>query len=600
MAVAPSSSADGVVWDLSALYTGLDDPGIGRDHAAAETRAEAFATRYRGRIAELAAAGLCEALQELQDIYELMDAPVIFAHLQHAAHSDDPAAGRLLNTTQARSTEIRRHLIFFDLEWVHVDDDGAAELMADPRLADFAYLLERERRTKPHRLAEGEEQVMDEKANTGVRSWSRLFDEITSRITCEVEVDGERRTLTEAETLALLYSPKRSTRRSAAAGLTAALAAQQHPLTYVFNVCLQDHSIDDRLRHYATPIASRNLANEIQPAAVEALVAACEAGFGIVQRYYRLKRRLLGLDELFDYDRYAPIKSDDTGYSWGRCREIVIDSYAAFSETLGGIAVRAFDERWIDAELRLGKRGGAFSAGSTTQTHPYVLCNYTDRIRDVMTVAHELGHAAHQYLSRGVGYLQSHTPLTTAETASVFGEMLVFRRLLAAQTSDEARLSLLASKIEDSFATVFRQIVMHRFEEAAHAARRDEGELPAERLSELWIEANAPMHGDAVTLTDDYRTWWSYIPHFVHSPFYVYAYAFGELLVLALLQVYDARGDAFAPAYTEMLSRGGSVSPEELVRPVGIDLNDPAFWSGGVAILNDMVAQAEALASKLA
>ena len=217
-----------------------------------------------------------------------------------------------------------------------------------------------------------------------------------------------------------------------------------------------------------------------------------------------------------------------------------------------------------------------------------------------MTVAHELGHAAHQFLSRGVGYLQSHTPLTTAETASVFGEMLVFRRLLEAQPSDAARLSLLASKIEDSFATVFRQIVMHRFEESAHAARRTEGELPAERLSELWIEANAPMHGDAVTLTDDYRSWWSYIPHFVHSPFYVYAYAFGELLVLALLQVYDARGADFAPAYTELLSRGGSVSPEELVRPVGIDLNDPSFWSGGVAILGDMVSQAEALASGVA
>ncbi|MCY3913452.1 MAG: M3 family oligoendopeptidase [Chloroflexi bacterium] len=598
MTVAPSSSADGVVWDLSALYAGLDDPRIERDHEAADTRAQDFATRYRGKLGELSASGLREALQELEDIYELMDAPVIFAHLQHAAHSDDPAAGRLLNSTQARSTEIRRHLIFFDLEWVHLEDDRAAELMADPQLAEFAYLLERERRTKPHRLAEGEEQVMDEKANTGSRSWSRLFDEITSRITCEVEIDGERRTLTEAETLAQLYNPNRDTRRSAAVGLTAALAAQQHPLTYVFNVRLQDHAIDDRLRHYPTPIAARNLANEIEPAAVEALVAACEAGFGIVQRYYRLKRRLLGLDELFDYDRYAPIRADDTVYAWDRCREIVVDSYAAFSETLGRIASRAFEERWIDAELRLGKRGGAFSAGSTTQTHPYVLCNYTDRIRDVMTVAHELGHAAHQFLSRDVGYLQAHTPLTTAETASVFGEMLVFRRLLEAQPSGQARLSLLASKIEDSFATVFRQIVMHRFEESAHAARRDEGELPAERLSELWIEANAPMHGDAVTLTDDYRTWWSYIPHFVHSPFYVYAYAFGELLVLALLQVYDERGDAFAPAYTEMLSRGGSVSPEALVRPMGIDLNDPGFWSGGVAILADMVAQAEALASR--
>ncbi len=601
MAVAtPSSSADGTVWDLSALYAGLDDPQITEDLAAAETRAEAFATQYRGKLTELAASELRAAVLELQDIHELMDAPVIFAHLQHAAHSDDAEVGRLLSTTQERSTTIRRHLIFFDLEWVHLDDDRANALMADQALEEFAYLLKRERRTKPHRLAEGEEHVMDEKANTGTRAWSRLFDEITSRITCEVEVDGERRTLTESETLALLYSPNRNTRRSAAAGLTTALADNRHSLTYVFNVRLQDHSIDDRLRHYATPIASRNLANEIEPEAVEALVAACESGFGIVQRYYRLKRGLLGLDELFDYDRYAPISADDATYSWDVCREIVVDSYAAFSEPLGGIATRAFDERWIDAELRVGKRGGAFSAGSTTKTHPYVLCNYTDRIRDVMTVAHELGHAAHQFLSRKAGYLQAHTPLTTAETASVFGEMLVFRRLLAAQSSDEARLSLLASKIEDSFATVFRQIVMHRFEHSAHAARRDEGELPAERLSELWIEANAPMHGDAVTLTNDYRTWWSYIPHFVHSPFYVYAYAFGELLVLALLQVYDAQGDAFAPAYVEMLGRGGSVSPEDLVRPVGIDLNDPDFWSGGVRILGDMVGQAETLAARLA
>ena len=600
MAVAtPSSSADGAVWDLSALYAGLDDSQITDDLAAAETRAEVFATRYRGTLTKLTASELRAAVLELQDIHELMDAPVIFAHLQHAAHSDDPEVGRLLSTTQERSTTIRRHLIFFDLEWVHLDDDRAYELMADPELEEFAYLLKRERRTKPHRLAEGEEHVMDEKANTGTRAWSRLFDEITSRITCEVEVDGERRTLTESETLALLYSPDRDTRRSAAAGLTAALADNRHPLTYVFNIRLQDHSIDDRLRHYATPIASRNLANEIEPEAVEALVAACESGFDIVQRYYRLKRGLLGLDELFDYDRYAPISADDSTYSWDVCREIVVDSYAAFSETLGGIATRAFDERWIDAELRVGKRGGAFSSGSTTKTHPYVLCNYTDRIRDVMTVAHELGHAAHQFLSRKVGYLQAHTPLTTAETASVFGEMLVFRRLLAAQSSDEARLSLLASKIEDSFATVFRQIVMHRFEHSAHAARRDEGELPAERLSELWIEANAPMHGDAVTLTDDYRTWWSYIPHFVHSPFYVYAYAFGELLVLALLQVYDAQGDAFASTYVEMLGRGGSVSPEDLVRPVGIDLNDPGFWSGGVRILGDMVSQAETLAAAL-
>jgi len=598
MAIAPSSSANGVVWDLSALYAGLDDARIERDQDDADARARDFAARYRGRLGELSASGLCEALHELQDIYELMDAPVIYAHLRHAARSDDPAAGRLLNSTQARSTEIRRHLIFFDLEWVHLDDERAAELMAESQLAEFAYRLERERLTKPHRLAEGEEQVMDEKANTGARSWSRLFDEITSRITCEVEVDGERRTLTEAETLAQLYNPDRATRRSAAAGLTAALAAHQHPLTYVFNVRLQDHAIDDRLRHYPTPIAARNLANEIEPAAVEALVAACEDGFGIVQRYYRLKRRLLGLDELFDYDRYAPIKADDTVYAWDRCREIVIESYAAFSETLGGIASRAFEERWIDAELRLGKRGGAFSAGSTTKTHPYVLCNYTDRIRDVMTVAHELGHAAHQFLSRGVGYLQSHTPLTTAETASVFGEMLVFRRLLEAQPSDAARLSLLASKIEDHFATVFRQIAMHNFEFRAHQARREEGELSSDRLSDLWFEANGEMFDGSVTLRDDYRIWWSYIPHFIGSPFYVHAYAFGDLLVLGLLQRYQEQGDEFEPRYIEMLSRGGSVSPNALLEPFGIDLADPTFWDGGVRVLGDLVREAEAMAAE--
>ena len=596
--VAPSSSANGVVWDLSELYSGSDDPQIVKDLDAAEKRATEFANRYRGQIKSLTASALCEALHELQDLHELMDAPVIFAHLQHAADSTNHAVGRLLSSTQERSTEIRRHVIFFDLEWVHLDDAHAAKLMADPQLSAFAYFLERERRAKPHRLAEGEEQLLAEKSNTGALAWSRLFDEITSRITCEVEVEGEQRSLTEPETLALLYSSERTTRRSAAAGLTKALAAHQHPLTYVFNVRLQDHSIDDRLRHYPSPIAARNLANEIEPEAVDALVAACESEFDIVHRYYRLKRHLLGLDELFDFDRYAPITADNATYPWSRCREIVIESYAAFSDTLGAIAVRAFDEHWIDGELRVGKRGGAFSAGATTNSHPYVLCNYTDRIRDVMTVAHELGHAAHQFLSRDVGYLQAHTPLTTAETASVFGEMLVFRHLLAAQPSDAARLSLLASKIEDSFATVFRQIVMHRFECAAHTARREEGELAAERISELWIEANAPMHGDAVTLTDDYRLWWSYIPHFVHSPFYVYAYAFGELLVLALLQVYDEQGAAFAPAYVEMLRRGSSVSPGALVQPVGIDLNDPGFWSGGVAILSGMVSEAEALAEQ--
>ncbi len=593
---APSGSAQGVAWDLSGLYAGVDDPAFEVDLDLAEQQATAFETRYRDRVAALSAAELHEAVRSLQDIHELMDAPSIYAHLLHAAKSDDPAHGRLLSRARERSTAVRRHLLFFELEWVEVDDQRADALLADPALADFAYLLERERRYKPHRLAEGEEHILDEKSNTGSQAWSRLFDEVTSHITCTVTVDGEAAQLSESETLALLYHPDRAARRSAAGGLTAALEERLHTLTYIVNVRLQDHSVDDRLRKYPTAMAARNLANEIEPQAVEALVAACEAGFPTVQRYYRLKRRLLGLDELFDYDRYAPIGAEQSAYDWQTCRRIVLDGYADFSPVLGDIAATAFEQKWIDAELRAGKRGGAFSAGSTTKTHPYILCNYTDRIRDVMTVAHELGHAVHQYLSRDVGYLQAHTPLTTAETASVFGEMIVFRQLLAAQTSRRAKLALLASKIEDTFATVFRQIAMHRYELTAHEARRAEGELTDERLGELWMAANTPMHADSVTLTSDYRRWWSYIPHFIHSPFYVYAYAFGELLVLALVRRHEEEGAAFAPRYVEMLRKGGSVSPLELVKPLGIDLGDPGFWSGGVRLIDAMVSEAEELA----
>ncbi len=597
-AAAPSSSADGVTWDLSVLYASPDDPKLTQDLDAALERAQAFEQRYRGRVAELDAAALRQAVAELQDLHESMDTPAIYAHLCHAAKTDAPEHGRLVALTQERGTAINRHLIFFELEWIQVDDARAEALLTDPVLQDFAYLLRLERRYKPHRLAEGEEKLMDEKANTGSRAWSRLFDELTSRLTCEVTIDGQTKTLTEAETLALGYHPDRATRKSAADGMTAALNASLHPLTYVFNVRLQDHAADDRLRSYPSAMASRNLANQIDQASVDALVEACVSGFSIVARYYRLKRRLLGLDELFDYDRYAPLNSELPSYDWTTARDIVLDSYHDFSSTLGGIAKRAFDECWIDAELRSAKRGGAFSMGGTPRTHPYILANYTDTVRDVMTIAHELGHTVHQFLSYGVGYLQAHTPLTTAETASVFGEMIVFRRLLDAQTSPAARLGLLASKIEDHFATVFRQIAMHNFEFRAHQARRADGELSAERLSDLWMQANGEMFEGAVTLRGDYRIWWSYIPHFIGSPFYVHAYAFGDLLVLGLLQRFQEDGADFEPRYVEMLSKGGAVSPNDLVAPFGIDLGDPGFWAQGVQTLGGLVTEAEALASQ--
>ena len=375
------------------------------------------------------------------------------------------------------------------------------------------------------------------------------------------------------------------------------LRSNSKVLTYIFNVLLQDHNVDDQLRSRGHAMQARNLANEISQESVDALIDACAGANGMVQRYYRLKTRLLGLEKLYDYDRYAPLEQQDGRWSWDRCRQMVTDSYAAFDPRAGEVVEMFFEHSWIDAELRNGKRGGAFSAGGPADAHPYILCNYTDRARDVMTVAHELGHGIHQYLARDVGYLQSHTPLTMAETASVFGEMIVFYRLLEGSRDAGERLSLLAGKIEDSFATVFRQIVLTQFERAAHAARRSEGELSTERIGELWMDANAPMHGDVVELTPDYESWWSYIPHFIHTPFYTYAYSFGHLLVLALYATYRRQGPDFVPGYLEMLRRGGSASPRDLVAPLGVDLDDPRLWQRGLALIGDMIDEAEALAA---
>ncbi len=386
-------------------------------------------------------------------------------------------------------------------------------------------------------------------------------------------------------------------RRSAAHGLTAGLREHARLLTYVFNNLVVDHRSDYRMRRFPDPMASRHLANEISPTVVEALMKATERFHGTVQRYYRLKARLLGIDQLVDYDRYAPIGQDLPPCDWPTARQIVQESYQAFSPRAGSIIGEFFAKNWIDAELRPGKRGGAFSSSAVPSAHPYILMNFTERLRDVMTLAHELGHGLHQYLSRPVGYLQCDTPLTTAEMASTFGEMLTFQRLLQRHPEPRIRLALLCQKIEDGFATVFRQIVLTRFEQALHRARDEKGELTTEQIGELWMDANRPMHGDVVQLTEDYSCWWLYIGHFIHSPFYCYAYAFGELLVLALVQKYRQEGEAFVPRYLDMLAAGGSDAPHALLKKLGVDVNDPAFWELGLKLLDGMVAQAEEMAA---
>jgi len=588
--------AAGVRWDLSDLYPEPAEAAIERDLDTAEAAAKGFAERYRGRVATLGAGELAAALDQLESLLEPPGRAAAYASLRFAANTALPAHGALLQRVQERGSAVRNAIVFFQLEWVALDEERATALLEAPALTRRRHLLEAMRRHRPHVLSEPEERLLEELANTGERAFGRLFDEILAKARFRVHEGGETKELSEEETLSLLYDAERERRRAGAAALSEGLKQHSHVLAYVFNTLVQSKATEDRLRAYANPLAARHLSNEIDAASVEALLSACERAFPLVQRYYRLKARLLGLDTLLDYDRYAPVGDAPASVPFDTARRVVLDAYRDFSPALAELAARFFEQRWIDAELRPGKRGGAFSASTVPSVHPYVFLNYTGTLRDVMTVAHELGHGVHQTLAREQGLFEQDTPLTLAETASVFGEMLVFRRLLREESDPKARLALLCGKIEDAFATVFRQVVMTRFEEKLHAARRGEGELPIERINALWLEVNAPMHGDAVRLSDDYAWWWLYIPHFVHSPFYCYAYAFGELLVLALLRRYDEEGAAFVPRYLALLRAGGSAAPAALLAKLGLDVAEPRFWDGGLALLEAMVVEAEKLA----
>ncbi|MGE3809165.1 MAG: M3 family oligoendopeptidase [Gemmataceae bacterium] len=597
---APKSTADGIAWDLGDLYASVDDPRIGTDLKQSLERAQAFEKKYRGVIESgPSAAVLLEAVTELESLYEQMDRPAAYASLLHSAKTDDPKHGALLTRTREERTAINKHLIFFDLEWVKLADEPARKLITAPELKKYRHFLDQKRAWKPHYLSEPEEKVIDAKSMTGRAAFMRLFDETVSTLECPFEHNGSSEKIGLQPILSKLYDADRSVRQAAAKGITCALQDNSRLLTYVFNTLVLDHKTDCDLRNFSDPMAPRHLANEIKGEVVDALMTASERHHDVVQRYYRLKGKLLGIAQLYDYDRYAPLFADLPECPWGTARQIVSESYARFSPRAGEVVGQFFDQRWIDAELRGGKRGGAFSSSCVPSVHPYILLNFTDKLRDVMTLAHELGHGLHQYLSRDVGYLQCDTPLTTAEMASVFGEMLTFRRLLDMYTEPRVRLALLCSKIEDAFATVFRQIVLTRFEQLLHQARRDKGELSVDSINELWMQANKPMHGDVVKMSDDYACWWLYIGHFIHVPFYCYAYAFGELLVLALVRKYEEDGQAFVPKYLEMLASGGSDAPHVLLSKLGVDVTDPKFWELGLKLLGDMVGQAEELSRQV-
>ena len=583
-----------IAWDLSPLLDGgADDPdaAVQRMVAEAQRLADALAAAHAGKVAELDGPGLVAAMHELEAMQELLGRAGSYAMLNFSIDTADPVRGALLQKLQEGATGIETTLLFFELEWAALDDDRAEQLLAADGL-DFArHHLRTARRYRPHLLSEPEEKILAEKTLTGRTAWTRLFEEQASGITVQLDEGSPPVSLEVA--LARLFAPDRDVRREAAERVTAALEPGLRTRAFVLNTLLADKMVEDRLRHYPHWLASRNLANEASDESVEALISAVRARYEVTRRWYRLKARLLGLDRLADYDRMAAVTDEQEHVEWSRARDTVLDSYRSFSDDLGSLVQRFFDESWIDAPVRPNKRGGAFCAYTVPSSHPFVLLNYTHTRRDVLTLAHELGHGVHAALGARQGIFHMTTPLTMAETASVFGETLVFGRLLEEAETPESRLALLAESIEGSIATVFRQVAMNRFEHLVHTERRERGELAIERIGELWAESQTELLGDAVDVTDGYRSWWSYVPHFIGTPGYVYAYAYGQLLALAVYGRYEEEGDGFVPAYLDLLAAGGSRSPEELGRIVGVDLADPGFWDRGLDIVERQLDAAE-------
>ena len=532
----------------------------------------------------------------LAGIHDRAGRAATYAFLDWSTDTEDAARGARLQGVEEATTRIAQALVFAGVEWAGLDEATALRLTAEPALAHHRHHLEVATKGRRHVLTEPEERILAEKTVTGRSAWTRLFDETLGA--ARFDVRGEALPLALAS--AKMHDPDRSLRKDAADAITAGLDGLERPLTFVFNTVLADKASTDRLRGYDAWDADRHAANETDAEQVDALVAAVTGRYDLAQRFYALKKRLLGLGRPCT-STTAPRPSAQAArhVPWDEARATVSAAYRAFLPEFGDIVDRFFDGRWIDAPPVPGKRGGAFSHGAVPSAHPYILLNYTGRLRDVQTLAHELGHGIHQFLGREQGVFHAGTPLTTAETASVFGEMLTFQHVLKTIEDPAERLALLVEKIDDSMATVFRQVTMNRFEAAVHAHRRETGELTPDDFADHWMATQRAMYGDAVALTDGYRRWWSYIPHFVHTPGYVYAYAFGELLVLALYARYLEEGPAFAETYRDLLAAGGSDWPDALVATLGVDLRDPAFWDGGLDAIAALVDEAEALADDL-
>ena len=594
LAVGPRQTAllDLPEWDLSDLYPGRDSEPLARDLAQLADDAEAFRERYQGRLADLSGAALGAAIETYEQLQEQSGRIISYASLVHAGDLADPEIGRFFQTMQERINTVSTTLLFFTLELNRLDDADLKAKEADPALTGYRPWLRDTRAFRPHQLSDEIEKLLHEKYVAGRAAWTRLFDETIADL--RFTIGGKE--LTDAEAFDLLSDRDPEIRREAALVIGDVLRKHARTFALITNTLAKDKEIEDRWRRFARPISSRNLSNFVEDDVVDALIAAVRDSYPrLAHRYYKLKAGWFGVEALPFWDRNAPLPEDeDRLIPWPEAEETVLSAYGAFSPELAAVGGRFFAGGWIDAPVRPGKASGAFAHPTVPSAHPYLLLNYQGRVRDVMTLAHELGHGVHQVLAAKQGYLMADTPLTLAETASVFGEMLTFRALLARETDPKRRKIMLAAKVEDMLNTVVRQIAFATFELAVHDERR-EAELTPDRLGEIWLKVQRESLGPALSLDEPYRHYWTYIPHFIHTPFYVYAYAFGDCLVNSLYAVYQDAHQGFAEKYLELLRAGGTLRHQELLAPFSLDAADPSFWSKGLSVITGFIDELEGL-----
>ncbi|MBI3671582.1 M3 family oligoendopeptidase [Candidatus Azambacteria bacterium] len=588
-------------WDLSDIYRSIDDKKIPSDVKRLKKQVLAFEKKYKGKVesGNLSDSLFLNIISEYENILMNAQKPYIYFNLLFCADSTNAKVASLMQKMEEEYVSITKHLLFFDLELAKIPDQKIGKFIRSKKLKKYFHHIKHIHENKKYNLSELEEKIIQEMTTVGRSAFTRLFDQIHSKKQYQAKISGKNKSLNQSEIISLLHNPKRDVRKAGAEAFTEGLKSEIFYNTFIYNTLLNDSKVADSLRKYAYPEQSRHIAEETDRKVVDMLSNLISEKYGIVSRYYSLKRKALKLEKLYDHDRYAPLSQKSRLVNFKEAEKIVLESFSEFSETMADIARKFFENKWIDAKMKKGKRGGAFCMYVSPDIHPYILTNYSGSLRDVMTLAHEIGHGIHAILAKDRGFLSFSSSLALAETASVFGEMLVFNKEMQKAKTDKEKFLLLAGKIEDIIATVFRQNCMYLFEKDVHKKRREEGELTEENFNEIWQKRNKEMFGKSVELTENYKVWWSYISHFMHSPFYVYTYSFGELLTLALYKMYKKEGKSFEKKYLNILSKGSSESPEKILKDIGVDINKKEFWKNGLLMIEDMVLEAERLYKKI-